>query len=79
MIVVMFVGITNFMSSSSSTSLVSYAIPVYNIMQCLVEVFSLNINVAHFAVCICSNIVYIGLGIFILTKMFNNEKIIFNM
>ena len=79
MIVVMLVGITNFMSTSSSTSLVSYAIPVYNIMQCLVEVFSLNINVAHFVICICSNIVYIGLGIFIITKMFNNEKIIFNM
>lgn len=79
MIGVMIIGITNFMSTSSSTSSISYLIPVYNIMQCLVEVFSLNINITHFVICICSNTVYIALGIYILTKMFNNEKIIFNM
>ena len=79
MIIIMLIGVTNMMSTTASTSAVVYAIPIYNVVQCLIEVFSLSVNPLHFLICIVSNIIYISLGVYVLIKMFNNEKIIFNM
>ena len=41
-------------------------------------VFSLNFNLVNFLITIISNIVYISLGVFVVTKMFDNEKVMFN-
>ena len=78
MILVMLVGLSNFMTTSAIGNSLVYLIPIYNVMQCLVSIFSLSVNYLNFAICIISNVVYIALGVFLLTKMFNNEKIIFN-
>lgn len=78
MILVMLVGATNFMATSSATNPLLYIIPVYNVMQCFIGVFSLDVNIVNILICIASNACYIGLGIFALTRMFNNEKVIFN-
>lgn len=78
MIVVMLVGLSNFMTTSVVGSSLVYFIPIYNVMQCLVSIFSLSVDYINFTICIVSNVIYIALGVFLLTKMFNNEKIIFN-
>lgn len=78
MIVVMLVGLSNFMTTSVVGSSLVYLIPIYNVMQCLVSIFSLSVDYINFTICIVSNVIYIALGVFLLTKMFNNEKIIFN-
>jgi len=77
MIVIMIIAISGSFGSSTSSP-IAYLIPVYNSSQCFSAIFSLNFNPLNFALCILSNAVYIALGVWALTKMFNSEKIIFN-
>ncbi len=78
MIVVLLIGMTNFMSSGATTNHLLYLVPLYNITQAFVGIFSLSLSTLDLLLCIGSNIIYIALGVFALTKMFNNERIIFN-
>ena len=55
-----------------------YLIPIFNSINCLSEIFSLNFNLVNFLITIISNIVYISFGVFVVTKMFDNEKVMFN-
>ena len=72
------------MAISGSTYFISnnnwylYLIPIFNSINCLSEIFSLNFNLVNFLITIISNIVYISLGVFVVTKMFDNEKVMFN-
>lgn len=72
------------MAVSGSTYFISnnnwylYLIPIFNSINCLSEIFSLNFNLVNFLITIISNIVYISLGVFVVTKMFDNEKVMFN-
>lgn len=72
------------MAISASTYFISnnnwylYLIPIFNSINCLSEIFSLNFNLVNFLITIISNIVYISLGVFVVTKMFDNEKVMFN-
>ncbi len=72
------------MAISGSTYFISnnnwylYLIPIFNTINCLSEIFSLNFNLVNFLITIISNIVYISLGVFVVTKMFDNEKVMFN-
>lgn len=52
-------------------------IPLFNSVNCLSQIFSLNFSWINFAITILMNLVYSALGIFILSKMFNNERIMF--
>ena len=44
MIIVMLIGLSNFMTNQSTTNSLLYLIPIYNSIQSLIEVFSLTIN-----------------------------------
>ena len=78
MMVVMLVGLGNFMSTSVASNPTMYLIPIYNTVQCLIQLFSMSINPITFIICIISNTVYIGIAVVLLTRLFDNEKIIFN-
>lgn len=78
MMIVMLLGITSFMGTGASTNVGLYFIPVYNSIQCFTAILSTEIQPMYFAVAIISNLVFVGLGVYLLTKMFNNEKIMFN-
>lgn len=78
MVIVMMFGMSSLFGSGNSSFWALYFIPVYNSVQCMNAIFSLSFNAVNFAITIISSIVYIGIGIFALTKMFNSEKIMFN-
>ena len=78
MIVVMVVGMTGMMSSGANTNLVMYIIPVYNSIQAVTGILNQAFDLWAIIITIVTNIVYISLGVFLLTKMFNSEKIMFN-
>ena len=78
MIVVMVVGMTGMMSSGANTNLVMYIIPVYNSIQAVTGILNQAFDIWAIIITIVTNIVYISLGVFLLTKMFNSEKIMFN-
>ena len=61
-----------------ATDFYLYLIPVYNSVQILSSIFALEMSVTNFVVTVVSNLIYIVLGIFALSKMFQSEKIMFN-
>lgn len=76
MVLVMVLGITSMVKTGGEVNnLLVYFIPVYNCVTCMGSVFSLTIDPICFIITILSNIVYISIGVFILAKMFNSEKI----
>ena len=78
MIVVMLVGLSGMFIDGTKTELYYYVIPIYNSVQAMTGIFSLDIMPSGMIVSVISNIIYTGIGVFILTRMFNNEKIMFN-
>lgn len=72
------IGMLSMFSTSASNNLWVYLIPVYNSVQCFNQVMNLAINPLTFLIAIISNIGYIALCIFGVSKMFNNEKVMFS-
>lgn len=77
MILVMLVGVSSMIGIASTDTLL-YLIPVYNSVQAITSVLSLQVNMINFVITIIANLVFVGLGIYLLTKMFNSEKIMFS-
>ena len=76
-IIVMVVGLlSSFVGSSGSPFM--YLIPVYNSAMLVTDVMALAVSPLNFIITLVSNIVYAGLLVFLLTRMFNSEKIMFN-
>lgn len=79
MIIVMLAGVSSMVGIKSvASNHFAYIIPIYNCVQCMSGIFSLQLNPINFLLTIISNIIYIALGIKILAIMFNSEKIMFN-
>ena len=77
MILVMALGISGMFGGGASSELWAYAIPLYNSVQCMTGVFSFSILPVGVAVTVAVNAAVTLLGVFVLAKMFNSEKIIF--
>ena len=78
MILVMAIGITAMFGNSASQNPAVYLIPFYNSVQCMVSVLSFDVVPTHILICALSNVVYTALGVWVLAKMFDNERIIFS-
>ncbi|EOS23794.1 hypothetical protein C806_02580 [Lachnospiraceae bacterium 3-1] len=78
MIVSMLLGVTSMVESLCKTEPVWFLIPLYNSVQCMNAIFSLNVDIVNIAVTVVSNICYAGIGVLVLTKMFDNEKVMFS-
>ena len=79
MIVVMVLGlVSSYGSTVASSNLLFYFIPVLNSVQCMTGIFSMSFNVVHFIITIVTNFVFVLLGVLVLNKMFDSEKMMFN-
>ena len=76
MVLSMVIGITGMIGNSSQAIWV-YFIPVYNSVQSIVEIFSFEANPLHILLTAITNIAFMGIGVFVLTRMFNSEKVMF--
>lgn len=74
----MVIGVTTMFSSKAQTNVVYYCIPIYNSLQCLVGIFTFDFNIINLLITIGINICYTAIFIILLTKIFNNEKIMFS-
>ena len=74
----MLVGATGFMQTSMVSNKLLYLLPVYNSLQCFRGLLSLSMDPICLLITIGSNIICIAIGVFVLTKMFNSEKVMFN-
>ena len=77
MILVMVLGITGMFGGGASQNLAMYAIPLYNSVQCIVGIFSFSLLGQAVALTAAVNGAATLLGVFVLTRMFNSEGIIF--
>ena len=77
MLVVMFVGFSPMLGNGAPEALTAYLIPFYNSVQSMASVFSFEIRPAAVGITILSNICYAILAVFVLTRMFNSEKVMF--
>lgn len=77
MIVVTLIGITAMFGSGPQQSLPLYFVPFYNTVQAMTGIFSFQMDWAKLAVTAISNLIYTGAGVFLLTRMFNSETVMF--
>lgn len=79
MIVVMLASVTSMIGGGKAvTNPALYLIPIYNCAQCLTMLFSGEFYGLCYLFTILSDALFIVLGVVLLAKMFNNEKIMLN-
>ena len=78
MLVVMLVGMIPMMSGTKVDSIAYYLIPIYNSVLAMSQVFAHEAHLRPIIITIAANALYTGLGIWVLTKMFNSEKVMFS-
>ena len=78
MLVVMFCGLTPMFQSSVPENLTAYMIPFYNSIQVMTSVFAHEMKWMPVVVMLVSNVVYTGIAVWVLTRMFNSEKVMFS-
>ncbi len=77
MVLVVIVGVFSTFGNMPDNVLFNL-IPVYNTVLTLNRIFTFNINIIDLVITICSNLAYSILISFVLARMFNSEKIMFN-
>ena len=77
MIVSMLLGITTMFGGGSVQPMWVYFIPMYNSVQCFAAIFNFELSMMPILITFASNLLYATALGFILTKMFNSEKIMF--
>lgn len=77
MIIVMLVGALG-MFGGARAELPYYLIPLYNSVQCMIGIFSFDFQPANVIACVVSNFVYTGIGVIVLQRMFNSERLMFS-
>lgn len=79
MIVVMLASATSMIGGGKAvTNPALYLIPIYNCAQCLTMLFSGEFYGLCYLFTILSDVLFVVLGVVLLAKMFNNEKIMLN-
>ena len=76
--IVMVIGMTGMMSTTANANPFMYLIPIYNSIQMFTGILNQSIDILAVVFTIISNVICISSGVFLLTKMFDNEKIMFN-
>ena len=78
MLVVMLVGMIPMMSGTNVANLAYFAIPIYNSVLSMSQVFAHEASTIALLITLLSNCLYAILGVWILTRMFNSEKVMFS-
>lgn len=78
MIISMLLGVTSMIPDLCMTEPVWFLIPLYNSAQSMNGIFSMNPDMVNIAVTVAANVCYAGIGVFVLAKMFDNEKVMFS-
>ena len=78
MLVVMLAGLLPMFQDGASTSMAIYLIPFYNSIEVMTAVFAHEMQWTSVIVTTAANVVYTGIAIWGLTRMFNSEKVMFS-
>lgn len=78
MLVTMLLGLTSMFGGGAPEALGWYLIPLYNSVQCMNGIFSFTGNLTQIVVTVGMNFACAGVMVFILTRIFNSEKVMFS-
>lgn len=78
MILVMLVSLTPMFGETKNKSLSMFFIPIYNSVQCMHGIFSFTYEPIQMLITISINLICAGLLAWVLTKLFNSEKVMFS-
>ena len=78
MVLVMVVGVSGMFGGGAPTDPAYYLIPLYGSVQSMSGIFALDYSTFNVVIACLSSLLYAGIGGFILTKMFNSEKVMFS-
>ena len=78
MLVVMFCGLMPMFQDGTPESPISYLIPIYNSIQVMTATFAHEMKWLPVIVTLAANVTYTGVAVWVLTKMFNSEKVMFS-
>ena len=78
MLVVMLCGLMPMFQSGTPENLTAYLIPFYNSIQVMTAVFAHELKWMPVIVTLAANVVYTGIAVWGLTRMFNSEKVMFS-
>ena len=78
MLVVMLAGLLPMFQTSTPTNLGIYLIPFYNSIEVMTAVFAHEMSWMPVVITLASDVVYTGIAVWGLTRMFNSEKIMFS-
>lgn len=77
MLLIIGIGLSSMMGGGSSMTALDSVIPIYGTVKCLSGIFAFNYNIAYIFIAVGMNIAVTCALTYVLTKMFNNEKIMF--
>lgn len=78
MLVVMFCGLMPMFQNGTPDGLTAYLIPFYNSIQVMTATFAHEMRWLPVIVMLAANVVYTGIAVWILTRLFNSEKVMFS-
>ena len=78
MIVMIFLGIISMLNNDISSNIAMYLIPFYNSTISMTALLQHELGLANAIVTIGANIFYTVFAVWVLTKLFNNEKVMFS-
>ncbi|MBR1549211.1 MAG: ABC transporter permease [Bacteroidales bacterium] len=78
MLIVMLAGLLPMFQNGASDNLAVYLIPFYNSMEVMVAVFLHEMQWGPVLITLGANVVYTGVAVWGLTRMFNSEKVMFS-
>jgi len=78
MIIVMLVGVSGMFGGGVQTEPLYFLIPLYGSVQSMSGIFSMDYSTINILISCLSSLIYACLGGFVLTKMFNSEKVMFS-
>ena len=78
MVIAMVVGVSGMFASGAQTEFFYYLIPMYNTVQSMVAIFSFTADTMNILITVGMNLIIVIACGFVLTKMFNSEKCMFN-
>ncbi len=77
MILVMIVGLSGMLVGETVNEFLCL-IPIYNTVQCISAVFSKNLTALMVALTVVSDLVFIVVGVVVMAKLFNSERVMFS-
>lgn len=78
MVLVMLIALLPLFTKDQEKSLGIFFIPLYNSANCMSGIFSFNYQPIQVAVTIVMNVIVAGILCFVLTRLFNDEKVMFS-